>query len=66
MQSYIAPCSDFALPESCYGDLNGVKLVTLAPDCDGAFKWIELLTKKGIPVSAGHSRASAEQMEVAI
>ncbi|GAA2623263.1 N-acetylglucosamine-6-phosphate deacetylase [Actinomadura fulvescens] len=40
-----------------------VKLVTLAPERDGALAAIETLTRHGVLVSVGHSDATAEQVE---
>lgn len=62
----ICSCSRFATPEECYGEMKGVKIVTLAPEIDGAPQWITWLKKRGILVSAGHSRATAVEMERAI
>lgn len=49
-----------------YGNLEGVKMVTLAPELDGALRLIASLQAQGILVSAGHSSASAEQLDAAI
>lgn len=57
---------NFSDPESFYGSLNGVKLVTLAPELLGALSWITLLNSKGIVVSAGHTDATFLQMHEAI
>lgn len=52
--------------EECYGDLNGVKLVTLAPEIPGALKAINFLKSLGIVVSAGHSKATYDEMRNAV
>ncbi len=39
-----------------------VRLVTLAPECDAGLTVTQLLTKRGIVVSAGHTDASLEQL----
>lgn len=61
-QELLRPCTDFKTPEDCYGNMKGVKLVTLAPELPGALDWIGWLAENRIVVSAGHSMASAEQM----
>jgi N-acetylglucosamine-6-phosphate deacetylase len=40
---------------------NGVRLVTLAPELDGALNVAKLLGKRGVVVSAGHSTATLAQ-----
>ncbi len=52
--------------ERTYGSLEGVKLVTLAPELLGASSCIELLQKQNIVVSAGHSAANFDQMRAGI
>ncbi len=53
-------------PETVYGDLSGVKLVTLAPELPGALRIVEELKRRSVVVSAGHSAASFEQMKEGI
>lgn len=52
--------------EACYGDLAGVKIVTLAPEIPGALEAIATLKAKGIIISAGHTDASYDEMEMAV
>jgi len=52
--------------ETIYGSLSGVKIITLAPELPGALEVIKILNSKGIIVSAGHSNASYEEMQLAI
>ncbi len=40
---------------------NGVRLVTLAPELDGALDVAQLLSERGVLVSAGHSTANFSQ-----
>jgi N-acetylglucosamine-6-phosphate deacetylase len=44
---------------------NGVALVTIAPEIDGALELIGELTGRGIVVAAGHTACSAEQFTAA-
>ncbi len=45
---------------------DGIALVTLAPELDGATPVIRTLAERGVVVSIGHSQATAEQVESAI
>lgn len=46
---------------------NGlVKLVTLAPECDGDSACIDFLSKSGVKISAGHTDATLDQLKGAI
>jgi len=63
---------EFILPncthsaEAIYGDLQGVKLVTLAPEIPEATHLIQLLKNRGILVAVGHSTANFEQVRTGI
>lgn len=50
----------------CYGDLEGVRIVTLAPECVDVQSVVAELVKRGIVVSAGHTRATEGQMRQAM
>lgn len=63
--SLIQSFTQYANPEEFYGDLTGVKMITLAPEIPGAMKAINFLIHKGILVSVGHSRATFADMEKA-
>jgi N-acetylglucosamine-6-phosphate deacetylase len=52
--------------EDYYGDLIGVKIVTLAPEIPGALAAIHYLKGKNIIVSAGHTNATFEEATSAI
>jgi N-acetylglucosamine-6-phosphate deacetylase len=52
---------DCERPEECYGDLTGVRLVTLAPELPGAQEMIAALGAQNIRVALGHSQASYEE-----
>lgn len=49
-----------------YGSLDGIKLVTLAPELPGALSAIKALSQKGIVVSIGHTQCSVKQATDAI
>uniref|UniRef100_H9G5G2 N-acetylglucosamine-6-phosphate deacetylase n=1 Tax=Anolis carolinensis TaxID=28377 RepID=H9G5G2_ANOCA len=49
-----------------YGGLDGVKIVTLAPEMERSGEVIRELTKRGICVSVGHSVANLSQAEEAV
>lgn len=58
---FIVPSFNSAI-ETTYGDLQGVKLVTLAPEIPGGADLIKLLESRGILVAAGHSAATFDQI----
>ena len=43
-----------------------IKIITVAPELDGALQFIEEVTKQGVVVSVGHSGADGETVEKAI
>ncbi len=49
-------------------DLSGgvIRLVTIAPEVDGAISFTQAVRDRGVAVAAGHSDATAEQMESAV
>lgn len=51
--------------ENVYGNLEGVKIVTLAPELPGAASAIQYLKSKHIVVSAGHTNATFEEAKTA-
>lgn len=55
---------DFSLEtlESMYGEMEHVKMVTLAPEIFGALHAIRQLARRGIVVAAGHTNATEEQL----
>jgi N-acetylglucosamine-6-phosphate deacetylase len=52
--------------EDFYGSLEGVKIVTLAPELPGMGDAIRELKEKNIVVSAGHTLATYEDMQKAV
>ena len=52
--------------QKCVGDCEDiVRLITLAPEKEGAYPFIEYLRGKGITVSLGHTAATGEQVHEA-
>ena len=45
---------------------NGIKLITLAPELEGAIPFIRKCVKSGVVVSLGHHNGSAEQIKLAV
>lgn len=63
--SFITSIDNQAL-DSFYGSLDGVKIVTLAPEIPGALEAIRYLSERNIIAAAGHSLATYSQMRQAI
>jgi len=60
---YIQPPAAEKIPD--WSPENGVWLVTLAPELEGASAVIETLASRGVVVSAGHTQATFEQAQAA-
>ncbi|RKN82471.1 N-acetylglucosamine-6-phosphate deacetylase [Ulvibacterium marinum] len=45
---------------------NGIKLITVAPEIDGAIPFIRKCVESGVVVSLGHHNGSAEQIQLAV
>lgn len=52
--------------ENFYGSLQGVKIISLAPELPEALKFIEGLTQQNVIVAVAHSRATFAQMQAAV
>jgi len=63
-QKHICPIEQGAEKalEMAYGDLDGVKMVTLAPEIPGSAAVTKVLAKQGIVVAAGHTAATRVQL----
>lgn len=47
--------------DECYGDVSNVRIVTMAPELEGALDACKYLVSKGITVSMGHTAAHLNQ-----
>jgi len=52
--------------EAVYGSLEGVRMVTLAPEISGGNELVKELVGQGIVVAAGHSVASLSQLKQSV
>lgn len=52
--------------EQTYGSLDNIRIVTLAPELDGAMNVISELTQRGITVALGHSMGKLKDGEDAV
>jgi N-acetylglucosamine-6-phosphate deacetylase len=65
-KKFIRPFNGINTLKEFYGTMEGVRLVTLAPELSNAIHYIKELTKHHIVVSAGHSKATYQQMQEGI
>ncbi len=65
-QAGIRPCHIREARELLERADGWVRMVTLAPEVDGAAELLGLLQERGIVASMGHSRASSEHIDAAI
>lgn len=65
-EKFMADLAEIHDLEQFYGSLEGVKMVTVAPELAGMFEAIAKLKSKGIVVSLGHSGASLADTKSAI
>jgi N-acetylglucosamine-6-phosphate deacetylase len=61
-----SPAQGFESLLQCYGSLENVAIVTIAPELKGALEAVRKLRKSGVVVSAGHSMASLREAEAAV
>ena len=47
--------------DDCYGDLSNIKIVTMAPELEGALDSIKYLTSRNVVVSMGHTASHINQ-----
>jgi len=55
------PHEGYKSVSECYGPLDGVKIVTIAPELPGAAEAIHELTEQGIVCSLGHSKSDIQE-----
>jgi N-acetylglucosamine-6-phosphate deacetylase len=57
---------DFKTAEEVYGNVENIKIITLAPEKQNALKVVEEFVKRGVTVSLGHSMSNLEEGEAAV
>jgi len=62
----IVPPSIDAYQTIANGHEKAIKLITVAPEMDGALELISYLSDRGVHINAGHTNATAAQMRKAI
>ena len=56
-----AECGGEDVLQECYGSLEGIKMITLAPELPFALEMIRVLKERNVIVAGGHSSARYEQ-----
>lgn len=56
-----APIKGGESVEECYGDLSNIKIITMAPELEGAYDAYKYCAERGITVSMGHTAAHIQQ-----
>lgn len=56
-----APVKGAESVQECYGDTSNIKIVTMAPELEGALDATKYLVEQGITVSMGHTAAHINQ-----
>ena len=56
-----APVEGAKSVDSCYGDLSNIKIITMAPELEGAKEAYEYCSSRGITISMGHTAAHIQQ-----
>lgn len=57
---------EFKTVEEVYGNVENIKIITIAPEKQNALKVVEEFVNRGVTVSLGHSMANLEEGEAAV